>query len=350
MIVSLPVCYTAEVRNASGQGWVRRNLLHTVQADIQEVSPKDCEVSAENLDFGTGSFMTSLWRDGGNWIRETSNTYGGGRTFREVFDPGDARQVAIMVLGHRWRAHQREGEGHDERASLRLVNQWLEQGMTADGKYEEREKRDSTLRREMLRFGGYLRDMMVVDGYLYRRIPAPFFRIQNDGRHCRARLVEGGKAGPWGAFALDRYDDLIAHLSRNFPAGFTIECERPGVRMPKAFAWSAEEASLDGAVEFALDFARTHKGWGVDRDLANAALWKAVEESCRDGGVDRDRLAEGLGEFGAINQRRNELSRSGVFEAWHVAHAANAAADRWRQASLVPEAGPDGECPPAFSM
>lgn len=338
MIVNLPVLYTAEVLSKSGKRWFKKMpLLRVVQAELPEVSADEVEVSATGLDFGNEWLDTSLWHDGSNWIRETNSSVATRRPPGR-FGPDDGGQLAsLLVTGRGWNARFEEIEGFTSREAFSVKQDWLEKGMPLEGKYEDRPKRLSSFERERARLDSYLRDVMLVDGHLYRRIGVPFFKVDWDGRKGYVWLAEGYGAGEWGGFRLDRVEDLQAHVDRNF--GEDCRSVRlPEVRLPQAFAWNDEEESFDAAFAFAMEFARTHKGWGEDRDKANQALWDADAEARMDGRVDRDRLAEGLEAFAAINQRRNEISRSNNFGAWEAAHVAKAAVDRWRLRPLVPEA------------
>lgn len=337
MIVNLPVLYTAEVLSKSGTRWFKKMpLLRVVQAEVPEVSADEVEVSATGLDFGNEWIETSIWHDGSNWIRETTGD--SGRRPPERIGPHDgARLAPLMVYGRGWNARLEEVEGFTSREAFSVKKDWLEKGMPLEGKYDDRPKRLSSFDRERARLDAYLRDVMLVDGALYRRIGVPFFKVDWDGRKGYVWLAEGYGAGEWGGFRLDRMDDLKAHIERNF--GEDCRCVRmPEIRLPQAFAWNDEEESFDAAFAFAMEFARKHKGWGEDRDKANKALWEADAEGRMDGMVDRDRLAEGLEAFGEINQRRNEISRSNNFEAWEAAHVAKAAVDRWRLRPLAPDA------------
>lgn len=326
MLVKLPLLYRAEV--SSPAGWTWRTLFRAVQLDVPEVDPEDCEVSAENLDFGSESRFTLLWHEGSHWLRETPSRTGFGRTYVQKFNPAEAAHVAIMGFGHAWRSFVAKSVDIGLSDADVVMQRWLEKKMPERSKFANQPTRNSSYEREMDRLGGFLQDVRIIGGYLYRRVPEPYFKIALNGN---ATLSVDPDPGPDGGFRLDRIDDLRSHIEQYCMSGARVVCEEPVVRMPETLEWDDEGVSFERAVAYVKKCVRKGDPTAPEQiRRAGARLYRGIIR-LEAGEIDRDAFTENLDAFADVYFRSKRLASS----MYIAAALARSAASRWRQRPML---------------
>jgi len=332
MLVRLPLLYRAEVNSFAG--WTPRTLFRTVRLDVSEVALEDCEVSARNLDFGNESRFTLLWHEGSHWLRETPSRKGFGRTYVQTFDPDAVAHVAILGFGHAWRSHVARS-GIALREADVIMQRWLERSMPEHSKFANQPSRDSTLEQEMGRLGDYTRNMRVIDGYLYRRVHEPYFKIALNGN---ASLSMDPDPGLEGGFRLDRIDDLRFHIGQHCWSEARVTCEEPIVLMPETFVMDDETLSFDRVVAHVKKFVRHADPTAAEHlRRAGARLSRAIIR-LESGEIDRDVFVDDLEVFADAYRG----SRVGNVEQYVASSRAGSAAARWRNRPMSMDDAPVG--------
>lgn len=342
MLMTLPICYHAEVSTKQGRP-VLRVLVKAMPFDIRELSQDEYEVSATNLDLGAGAGLRCLWHDGSNWLRESVHREMLRLPVNAAFDPGD---MWGFVDGNAWRHHLSKSPTLSFDESYAACCRWLNAGMPAKSRFAGKREGDSTLEAEIGRAERALNDLRIVDGHLYKRFPVPFFRITR--RHDAVIAIDG-KAGPWGGFRLDRIEDLRSHMDAHMGERLARNVPSPTILMPEAFAWDDETASFNAAIDFLMETAVKHgSNLRGERHAPLYRLCGAILNYRRHGEGDMDSIADQMDEFSDFYRKETgRLPKETAVAVWSAALVSKAAAARWRLRPLSADALPeqDGMAP-----